>query len=271
MGFGMIDGSEHFERLRQACQIWDRSQFTVQDVCAITGATAKALEHFVDPARGMVRLVGEHVNPGKGKRRLFTGGQVLMINAAFAMNRLGFPQRFSMVMSEQILRRAEALTTGLAQRADMMMVTYPMKNGDWAVVPVYGEQTEERLPVCVQLLDVDRLISETKDQLEAIVAGESIPDFTVPDIAPEPNPYSPRSNFFRNWEKDEKGRWKYVGLTWEESEELLALQGARLVGDDLEDLPGHERSPEGDERYLELHDRMHAASLRAAGLGSGID
>lgn len=264
MGFAMIELDEFTFQLKEASKIWQVPQFTVTDVCGLTGATPKALEHFVDPSRGMVRLLGNHVNPGKGKRRMFTGGQVLMIKAAYVMNSLGFPQRFSMAMSESVLRRAESLTFGTAVQTNMTILTYPMKNGDWAVVPIYTETDKEpNLPLAVQALDVDRLVSETKAQLEAIVAGEEIPNFDVPDIEPDPNPYSPASNFFRAWDKDDINRWKYVGLNWDESQELMAMQGVQLNGDDLEIIPKADHS---HERWEELFDRHERARLKACGL-----
>lgn len=270
MGFAMIDAEEHFAKLNEDAQIWTTPQFTVSDVCTITAITTKALEHFVDPKRDMVRLSGNHANPGKGKRRIFTGEQVLMIKATYVMSVLGFPQRFSRVMTETVARRAISLSIGLSLQTNLNLITYPTKSGDWAVVPIYNESTEEpKLPVAVQLLDVDRLISETLQQLEAIVNGQEIPDFGVPDIPPEPNPFAPASNYFRAWEKDDSGRWKYVGLTWEESEELLALTGFRLNGDELEELERPRLSPEQSERREELRSRHEYA--RQIGLGASFE
>lgn len=264
MGFAMIDFEqleEHASRYREAFRIWDEPQFTVHDVCSLTGATPKAIEHFVDQSRNMVRLITREANPGKGRRRLFTGGQVLMIKAAYVMNAIGFPQKFSASMAEQVMHRATGLTNGLAIQTKMHLISYPMANGDWAAIPIYAETEEEpQLPVVVQVLDVDRLVAETRAQLEAIIEGKEVPDFAVPEIKPE-NPYSPASNFFRAWEKDDLGRWKRVGLTWEESEELLALEGARLDGDDLILIPAHKTPPEHRDRYLELHDRHEMARL----------
>ena len=72
-----------------------------------------------------------------------------------------------------------------------------------------------------------------------------------------PNPYSPRENFFRAWGKDAQGRWVYVGLDHEETQELLRLQGSTLDGDDLV-ITGPSASAEHNDRYLELHDKHEA-------------
>jgi hypothetical protein len=268
MGFEMIDAEKHWNELNERIVIWDNPQFTVSDVCTITDATPKALEHFVDPNRGMVRLLGNHVNPGKGKRRMFSGGQVLMIKAAFLMNRLGFPQKFSVAMSEDVLRRARALTIGLSLQTDMQIITYPMSNGDWAVVPVYAEtETVRPLPVAVQVLDVDRFVAETKAQLEAIVQGVDLPDFTVPDRMPEPNWYSPATNGNRDWEKDVSGAWRYVGLTLDETRILMEHEGIAFNGDDLTYFAGV-RNPEWK---LILSFRARHETARQALCGFGDD
>jgi hypothetical protein len=184
MGFAMIDFEQHAADYRDAFRIWDEPQFTVSDVCALTGATPKAIEHFVDPSRNMVRLVTREANPGKGRRRLFTGGQVLMIKVAYVMNAIGFPQKFSATMAEQVLRRATGLTNGVADQTKMHLISYPMANGDWAAIPIYAEtEKEPQLPVAVQVLDVDRLVRETRAQLEAIVEGQEIPDWLKPEKA----------------------------------------------------------------------------------------
>jgi hypothetical protein len=234
MGLEMADNLEaEWRRLDEAAQIWEKPQFTVAEVCKITGATPKALEHFLNPARGMVRLMGDWVNPGTGKRRIFTGSQVLQIAAAYVMNGIGFPQRFSAGLAAHVSGRAKAMTIGLSTRRKVSIVTYPMSNGDWALVPIYeGVKDEPTLPVAVHVLDVDRLVHEVHQQLQAIVAGEDIPDFTIPDIPPEPNWFGPNGGQ-RAWKKDDAGFWLLKGLTLEETREYMALQGWRLDGDEL--------------------------------------
>ena len=202
-----------------------------------------------------------------------------MIAAAYTMNRIGFPQRFSMVMAETVERRARNRTIGLALQSGLQIITYPMSNGDWAVRPVYDDTTEapSNLPVAVHLLDADRLIDQVTAQLRAIVAGDDVPDFTIPDPEPEPNPFSPKSNFFRAWEKDAQGRWVFVGLNWQETQDLLDHRDSRLVGDDLEiiDRPegyGRRNLDEEREAYLDdLSERHEAARLRACGLAMNDD
>ncbi|WP_309668302.1 hypothetical protein [Tabrizicola sp.] len=254
-----FDPTEHFQKLTEASQIWDKPQFTVSEVCKITGATPKALEHFLNPARGLVRLMGDWVNPGTGKRRIFTGAQVLQIAAAYTMNHIGFPQRWSIGLSDQVARRAKARTIGLAVQTEMSIITYPMSNGDWASIPVYRETTEQpNLPVAVQLLDVDRMIDQVLAHLQAIVAGEDIPDFTVPDIVPEPNWFGPKGGQ-RAWKKDDAGNWLLNGLTLEETREYMDLHGWHLEGDELVTEDGPKLYGADLERSVYLADKHHSA------------
>lgn len=249
----------------KAKEIWDEPQFLVADVCAITGATPKAIEHFVNPARGMVRLHGNWVNPGTGKRRMFTGGQVLMIAAAYAMNRIGFPQKFTATLAEHIERRALNRLFGTALERDYVIITYPMRDADdWALIVMHEGKEDPNVPVAAQVLQADRLIDEVHAQLMAIVRGDDLPDFSIPDPVPEPSPYSPKANFFRAWEKDDNGEWVYVGLTRTETLELLDMQGMALDGDEIQ-IVRVGRGDHDSERYLELHDRHEHAQIAAVG------
>lgn len=260
---------DEYLEMVEGAGIWTHPQFLVADVCRIAGATPKALEHFLNPKRGLVRLSGPHVNPGTGRRRVFSGGQVLMIAAAYTMTRIGFPQRYAYLLAEDVERRAHFLSLPVAPpETGMMLATYPMKDGeDWAVTRLFNEMAEEpKLPVAVHLLDVDRLINEVRAQLEAIVADAEVPDFTVPDPKPEPNWYSPAANGSRAWAKSDSGRWVYVGLTEAETDELLDLQGSALEGDDLVIVNvERDKTPEERDRYLELHDKHERERLRRLG------
>lgn len=249
----------------EANRIWTHPQFLVADVCKITGTTPKALEHFVSPKRDLVRLIGPHVNPGTGRRRVFTGGQVLMIAAAYAMTRIGFPQRWVRTLADSVERRALNRTVpGGHWQTGLMIATYPMNEGDdWAVIHLFNEiEKEPVLPVAVHLLDVDRLIDQVKAQLEAMIADDEVPDFTVPDSKPEPNWYGPNGGN-RSFEKSESGRWVYVGLTEAETNELLECNGYEIQGDDLVIVGEMQRS---GTRYLELVDKHERERLKRCGM-----
>lgn len=46
--------------------------------------------------------------------------------------------------------------------------------------------------------------------------------------------FSPRGNFFAHWTTDHEGRWVYVGLSFEETQILMAHTGVKLNGDLIE-------------------------------------
>lgn len=260
------DQEDLFRQLTEAHKILGEPRFQVSDVCAITGATPKAIEHFINPKRELVSLLGDWVNPGTGKRRRFTGAQVLKIAAAYAMSAIGFPQRWSIQLTELVARRASSRVSGIAVQTGMSIVTYPTRGGDWVVTPLYNETEQApKLPVSVQYLDVDRLIDQTLAQLVAIRDGAVMPDFSVAPPEPEPNPYGPKANFFKNWEKDASGEWRYVGLTLEESRLLMEHEGVALVGDELVHIS---ENPNPDrELILDLIERREAARFVAMGIG----
>lgn len=262
-----IDHEAIFQRLNEDHQILDEPQFVVADVCKITGTTPKAIEHFVDPKRGMVRLMGDWVNPGTGKRRRFTGEQALMIAAAYAVSRVGFPQRWSVELANQVARRATGRITGLAQNTHMTILTYPLKSGDWAFEAVYREtETEPKLPLAVLALDVDRLIDETLSQLLAIVNGDELPDFSMPDPVQEPMWFAPNGGN-RSWEKSPSDNWVYVGLSEEETRILMAHEGFTLDGDELVNIESI-NNPDCEMILLLMNRREEA---RFAAIGGGAD
>jgi DNA-binding transcriptional MerR regulator len=147
-------------------RIWTHPQFLVSDVCKITGITPKALEHFVSPKRDLVRLIGPHVNPGKGRRRIFSGGQVLMIAAAYAMTSIGFPQRKVRVITDIVFDRAMLREKDISNDQSNFMIGAIPVGDDWRVVLLHNETVDRStLPVSIQSLDVDRLIDQVKAQL----------------------------------------------------------------------------------------------------------
>lgn len=264
-----MKSNELFRKFEEDTRIWKTAQFTVEDVCQIADISKKALEHFLDPKRGMVNITGQSANPGKGRRRLFCGDDVLKISSAYHMNRIGFPQRWSIMMTDEVVRRANAREIGLSDKTDMTIATYPDDDGDWAVVPMYAEtEVQPEFPPAVQILQVDVLIDQTKIQLQAIVAGEEIPDFKILPPPPYKNPYSPASNFFRMWQKDEHGNWLYVGLSLEETTELMALTGVSLNGDEIvheHDALSRHKTPEQADRYLALQEKHELARIKIVG------
>lgn len=215
-----------FHGLDEATLILKQAQFARPDVLAVTGLTEAQLKNTLD--RDLVRLHSQH-NPGTGRRRMFTGGDILKIISAHTMSAIGFPMKWIYLIADDIEWRAQHRLAGLEEGGNFCLVTYPQSNGDWARIAFSDAVSgKRRLPAAFQILEVDRLIDETLAKLNAAIAEEPIPDFSVPDIPPEPSLYSPENDFFRKWSKDAEGRAVLVGLTFEETREIQQFQEAWL-------------------------------------------
>ncbi len=209
-------------------------QFTSQDVMRLLGITDKQLEHAIDPKRAVIRLTVHEAARIRGLRRLFSGSDILKIATVFAVNEVGFPMRFMRALGDTVERRAFTLCPRERDLTpDLMIATWPMKSGeDWAVSHLYtGRPDTPKLPIASIVIDVDRLIRETIAKIGALVEDREIPVFESPDPKPEPSPYSPENDFFHAWTKDEQGRNCRVGLTFDETRELEALNEASLDGE----------------------------------------
>lgn len=242
---GWIDGDLLAER-----------QFTSHDVMQIVGITKKQLEHVVDPKRAIVPLTTHEYERLRGVRRLFSGYDVLKIATVFAVNDVGFPQKFMASLASTVTQRTNTICDApLDTTPDFKIATWPMKSGeDWALSMLHANRTSDpNLPTACILIDVDRLIRETVAKMEAVVDGREIPNFEIPDPLPEPSPYSPENDFFRAWTKDAEGRNCRVGLTFEETQDLEALINQSV--DDDEPRASRDRRRELKERHEEA--RLH--------------
>lgn len=157
---------------------WETAQFVTADVCEVTGASPKALEHFLNPKRHLVAFDGEALNPGTGKRRMFTGKHVLMIAAAYQMNAIGFPQRASNILTDLVGTRVLGLADGIDPRQGATLIIYPLPDNDYQFRWAHeGDEEPADLPVACWVLDVAKLIDQVRAQLDAIVAGDEVPQF----------------------------------------------------------------------------------------------
>jgi hypothetical protein len=184
-----------------------------------------------------------------GRRRLFTGGDVLKIATLFAVNGVGFPARYAATLADEVERRAGARLVGFDPTPGLFFMTWPFKDGsDWNRAVCYpGMEKPPHIPPAAIMIQVDGIIDETLTKLRAMINGEPVPDFAVPDFVPEPDPYSPENDFFMAWSKDDQGRNVRIGLTFEETEEYKRGEEDRRSGD--------------RGRWLELHDRHETARL----------
>jgi hypothetical protein len=105
------------------------------------------------------------------------------------MSRLGFPQRLSHLVLQQVVIRAELAALGRADPRPYAMALYPHPtiDGEWAFVPVIGDEATGPLPTGVLLIDVDRILTEMFAKMQAVLRDEPIPNFD-PEFPPQGTP-----------------------------------------------------------------------------------
>lgn len=155
--------------------ILDLLQFTKKNVLDVTGTAAHQLHNWV--ARKWLTLSGEQ-SPGKGKRRLYNGCDVITVAFGLELQPFGMMQ-----VAEQLSR-----TRQLSTRAYRMLLDPQFECGRaLAIVPsgqqegwdyvVYGPGTARSGHDfrAALIIDADRLILETLERLSLIVSGQSLP------------------------------------------------------------------------------------------------
>lgn len=244
---------KHFEDLDDRVQILQHPQFSRADVLGATGVSSGQLKGMID--REQVRL-GDRHNPGTGRRRLYTGEDIIKIQTAVTASEIGFPLRWAYLLADNVANRAINRLIGLADGKDYALATWPQSSGeDWAFAPIYeGQKDDPGVPFAFQVIRVDALIDLIFEKLVALIEDEPLPQTPTFDIQAEPSPYSPENDFFRAWLNDEHGRACYVGLSFEETQELIGLREA-----DHDPLDREAR-----DRFLDLsvkHERARQARL----------
>jgi hypothetical protein len=236
----------------------DEPQFSRTDVLDITGLSDGQLKGILD--RQQVVLRAEH-NPGTGRRRMFTGSDIIKIAVANGMSGIGFPMRWAYLVADDVARRASFRMEGVDFTPGLSIATYPNATGDdWVRVPIYTNMPEQpKLPAFVQLLKVDQLIDEIVAKLKAVVEEKPLPSFDIPE--PEP----PDPDFARRRAKDEQGRDVLVGLTHEETtlyQEYSAKDWKLRTDEKAFPWPSVQAMNEERARWLELHDKHEEARLK---------
>jgi len=155
----------------QAHSILELPRFTRQDVAAITGVADHQLHNWI--SRRWLTLSGEQ-NPGKGRRRHFTGGDILTIAFGLELQPFGMMQVADLLSrTQQMPKRAYRMLFDPAFTCGRAVAVVPSPEGEgWLYVP-YGPGTARlghdfRAAVIV---DVDRLILETLERMAAVANG----------------------------------------------------------------------------------------------------
>lgn len=238
----------------------DEPQFTMDDAMAITGVTAGQLKGILDRREVVLQM---H-NPGTGRRRMATGGEVLRIAVTVVQSAIGFPNRWAYLIADEVCRRAAFLLSGFdvnAGRGKLSIASYPVANGDWGRVSIWSEEPRPELPVAYQVLEVDNLIHEVIAKLKAVANGDPLPPFAG---APVPEPFD-YEEFMRLTTTDDQGRKVLVGLTAGETAEYRKLQ-AKDLADRMQEPDGSGRTKtlitrEEEKRLRELHKLIEVARM----------
>ncbi len=251
--------SDRLTRLRErlgiegpalAHPVLDSPQFTNEDVLAVTGLSATQLHNWV--SRGWVTI--RHQSPGKGRRRLFCGADVLAIELAAALAPFGMVQ-----IADQLVRFDR-----LAIRAKMMLDGAPIAEERPLFILFAGDDwlyvwPEAPLPECdtdaFLALSQDELIVRTLERLAYVVDGEAVPPKRLLKVPTADETQNQIDEFFGTWSEDEQGRKVATGLTFEETAEFFDLQPRYRSGS---------LSREERQRYYALSEKHTEAAHRKA-------
>lgn len=200
--------------------VLDFPRFATDDVLTVTGLSAGELKGLLDRRQFNLAL-GQ--NPGSGRSRQFAGRDVLKLSVRRAMAPLGLPltqvQRVADLVEERAATRFQNQDT-----EHLRFAIYPISEGNWHIITIWSDISAYKLPLAVQLLDVDGLIDETLARLQAVIDGRPLPSRDVATKEAYASPQSPDNDFYKRWMRDEKGRQCLVGLDFAETHELKEIR-----------------------------------------------
>jgi hypothetical protein len=153
-------------------QLLHRSLFTRQQVVEVTGVAHHQLHNWV--SRKWLTLTGEQ-NPGKGRRRLYAGSDVINVAFGLELQPFGMMQLADLLArSQQITKRAYGMLLDPDFQSGRAYAVVPSGEGDWRYV-AFGPGTA-RLGhdfAAAVIIDLDRIILETLERLVCLVSGQS--------------------------------------------------------------------------------------------------
>jgi hypothetical protein len=254
---------DHFHNIA----LIDESQFTNPDIEAATFVSSTQLHNWV--SRDWIKLSGG--NPGRGKRRLYTGMDAVAVAVAAALQPFGMMQvADQLIRMNQIPGRTLRLLTDPTCIPDygLGIVPFPEQN-DWLYIPMGTEAAETELPsYSLVVLDVDTLIVETLERIVCILEGKPIAPRVLPKRPTQQETEDQALEFFGAAYRDAEGNRIYRGLTADESKDWDDLK-ARYLTEHLE--PSDEtrsddyfkRNSKARHQYLAetLGDRLAKAGL----------
>lgn len=153
--------------------ILHEAQFTVDDACAVSGLTAGQLKGILDRKQIVLSF---HHNPGTGRRRMFTGRDILSLSVSKMASQIGFPLRYVDLLADQVVGHAEQWVIEKALGANtpsLVIAVFPVEDDDWAIIPFSGPEVEYNLPPVFMQFDLSRIVKEAFSALSDIVAKEA--------------------------------------------------------------------------------------------------
>ena len=153
-------------------EILHQSRFTRQHVMKVTGVAQHQLHNWV--SRKWLTLTGEQ-NPGKGRRRLYAGSDVINVAFGLELQPFGMMQVADLLArSQQITKRAYRMMLDPGFESGRAYAVVPSGEGDWRYV-AFGPGTAQSGHdfATAVIVDLDRIILETLEGLVALVSGQS--------------------------------------------------------------------------------------------------
>lgn len=154
--------------------ILDLVQFTKQHVIDVTGVAAHQLHNWV--ARNWLSVAGEQ-RPGRGKRRLYSGCDVITVAFGLELQPFGMMHvADELWRTQRITNRAHGMLLDPAFVSGRAMAIVPSSDRrGWSYVS-FGPGTARSGHdfIAAVIIDVDRLILETLERLLQITRGEHV-------------------------------------------------------------------------------------------------
>ncbi len=241
-------------------------QFSQKELLSCApGLPPATFKQWVD--RRIIHLSVER-NPGRGRRPLYPGTDVLTVAATFALVQQGLPPGKVDVVIDTIFEpRIKMRVDGDKSGPWSVFVYFATETGELCAMPFIEGKDDQKvrekmasadIPEISIFFQMDRLIDRVCVCLQSLLA-DSAADETAADLKSAPQA---DRDFLRKWALDERGNKIRVGLTFEESEEYERLIARDLFqrGDAAFPETNKKREARAD-RYLELHGKHEGARM----------
>ena len=149
------------------------SRFTRQNVIDVTGVAQHQLHNWV--SRNWLTLSGEQ-NPGKGRRRLYAGSDVINVAFGLELQPFGLMQVADrLARTQQVTRRAYGMLLDAKFESGRAFAIVPNGEGDWRYVAFGPGTARSGHDFCAAVIvDLDRIILETLERLMSLAKGEQL-------------------------------------------------------------------------------------------------